>query len=159
MSPPDPTSGESGQPKIPVSGLLSRAARTIASSSFTVALRASAASPTYPPRSSSITPSQAHGPHRLPTDVARERRLGPNTLRRHVRGPRDQTLDLREFARRDGGRSRGCVVLSHREDPLDDLALLHLLRRRGRERGVRPDRPAADLLAARESLGRAAERA
>src|SRR5206468_2452222 len=62
MMPIDRTNGESGQPKMPVSGLLSRAAATIVTSSITVALGASAASSTCTPSSSSMTPRRSTRP-------------------------------------------------------------------------------------------------
>src|SRR5439155_1706936 len=71
---------------------------------------------------------------------------------------RDELLDLGELARRAGlDRDRLRLAATHREQPLDDLALLHLLCRRGRELGIRPDGPPADLLAGRELRVRVAD--
>ena len=97
-------------------------------------------------------PQKVDATQRVETEIGRERRARVHRGRRQVRDLRDHTLHVGERAcrgliARDGAR---LIDAPHREDALHDEALLHLLRRRRREFVLRPDGPAADLLAARE---------
>src|SRR5207245_2427705 len=93
---------------------------------------------------------------RIQSDVGTELRGRPYALRGHVRGARDEALHVGELALRRGRGPWWRFALAHREDALDDLRLLDLLRRRCRERVLWPDRPATDLLRAGQlRVGRA----
>src|SRR5207249_11957747 len=71
-------------------------------------------------------------------------RSGMDGGRRNVRRLRDERLDLGQRAghRPIGGGGLRLIDAAHVEELLDHEALLHLLRRRGRELVLGPDGPA-----------------
>ena len=93
-------------------------------------------------------------PERVETQIGRERRAGMYSGRRQIRDLRDDALDVGQRPRRgliagDGPRLVNALD-AHGEEALDHEALLHFLRWCRWELVLGPDRPAADLLAARE---------